>query len=334
MNPRVSVVIPSYNRADKVLKTVESVLAQSFTDLEVIVVDDGSSDDTAQALRDAFGDRIHYHFQANQGVSVARNKGIELAKGDWIAFLDSDDLWEKEKVESQLEALERFSPECGACYTDVRLLNHTETRTLFEMAEPNRRHEGAMGVNRDILEVLVNPGGAGMIVCISSLIARADVVRKVGGFDSGLGFYADSEFMFRLAMSTGFCYVSRLLVWLDRSPAETRHVGSSKEWDNLEFILRENRTRLEKFLQVSDGLPSKVQKLIRTTMSSVYSGLANCALQTGNTREARKAIWHAARFNLTVNIASKWLLVWASPKMALRTVRYRQQTADKSLPVI
>jgi len=323
MNPKVSVVIPTYNRADKVRKTVESVLAQSFTDLEIIVVDDGSSDETRETLEHAFGDRIRYYFQSNRGVSTARNKGIEEARGEWIAFLDSDDLWVKEKLEYQLDALARFSPQCDACYTDVRLLNHPETRTLFQMAGPGRRHEGTMGVNRDVLEVLINPGGGGMLVCISSLIARADAVRKAGGFDPNLGFYADSEFMFRLAM----------LVWFDRSPAETRHVGTSKEWDKLEFILQENRIRLEKFLRVSDNMPAKVQRLIRTTLGSVYSGLANCHLETGDYQKARKAIASAAQYDLTRNIASKWLLTWVNPRLALKTVRYHQQTRS-DLPVV
>jgi GT2 family glycosyltransferase len=191
-----------------------------------------------------------------------------------------------------------------------------------------------MGVNKDILEVLINPGGAGMLVCISSLIARAELVRRVGGFDPELGFYADSEFMFRVAMLTGFCYVNRLLVWFDRSPAETRHVGSSKEWDKLEFILQENRIRLDKFLRVSDGLPTKVLRLIRSTLGSVHSGLANCHLETGDYQGARRAIWSSARVDLTFNVAAKGLLVWVSPRLALRTVRYRQQAGDESLPVI
>jgi hypothetical protein len=197
-----------------------------------------------------------------------------------------------------------------------------------------RRHEGTMGVNRDILEVLVSPGGAGMLVCISSLIARADLVKDTGGFDPELGFYADSEFMFRLAMLAGFCYVNRLLVWFDRSPVETRHVGSSKEWDKLEFILKENRVRLEKLLRVNNSLPVGVQKLIRKTLSSVYSGLANCHLENGNYQNAQKAMSSAVRFNLNRTMAAKWLLVRISPKMALRTVQHRQQTVDESLPVI
>src|ERR1039457_3807219 len=116
MNPKVSVVIPTYNRAAQVRKGIESVLAQTVTDLEVIVVDDGSSDDTEKTLGQIFGDRIRYYDQRNEGASVAWNKGIEEARGEWIAFLDSDDIWEREKLEWQFKALERFGPECGGCY--------------------------------------------------------------------------------------------------------------------------------------------------------------------------------------------------------------------------
>ena len=180
MNPKVSVVIPTYNRADKVRDTIDSVLAQTFTDLEVVVVDDGSSDGTGKILGETFGHRIRYYPQANQGASVARNRGIAEARGEWIAFLDSDDLWEKDKLEWQFKALERFGAECGGCYTDTRLFNHSETRTLFQMGEDSYRHAGTMGVNKDVLKLLVRPGGAGMVVCLSSFLARADVVRKTG----------------------------------------------------------------------------------------------------------------------------------------------------------
>ena len=81
MNPKVSVVIPTYNRAAKVQSAIESVLAQTFSDLEVIVVDDGSSDGTGEILREAFGDRIRYYAQPNQGASVARNRGDRGSPG-------------------------------------------------------------------------------------------------------------------------------------------------------------------------------------------------------------------------------------------------------------
>ena len=144
-------------------------------------MDDGSSDETGQTLKDAFGDRIRYYFQTNQGVSVARNKGIEEAKGEWIAFLDSDDLWEKEKLEWQLKALERFGPQCGACYTDVRFFNHSETRTMFQLAQENYRHDDAMGVNSDVLRLLVRPGGAGMVRLFVFLPGAPGCNKKDGG---------------------------------------------------------------------------------------------------------------------------------------------------------
>src|ERR1022692_1279698 len=132
MNPTVSVVIPTYERSGKVQGAIDRVLAQTSSDLEVIVVDDGSSDGTGPILEKTFGDRIRYYFQNNQVVSVARNRGIAEARGEWVAFLDSDDLWEKDKLEGNLKALERFGFECGAGYTDPRLFNHPETRTLFQ----------------------------------------------------------------------------------------------------------------------------------------------------------------------------------------------------------
>jgi glycosyltransferase involved in cell wall biosynthesis len=325
MNPKVSVIIPTYNRAGLVRSAVESVLAQTFSDLEVIVVDDGSSDGTGQSLEGIFGDRIRYYAQANQGVSVARNKGIAEARGEWIAFLDSDDLWEKEKLEWQLKALERFGPQCGACYTDTRLFNNPETRTLFQMAEESYRHEGTMGVNTDALRLLVRPGGAGMVVCLSSFLAQADLIRSTGGFDPKLLYSQDSEFMFRLAMLTGLCYVNRPLVRFDRSPAETRHVGVSAEWNKLEFFLQDSQLRLEGLLRLTEGQPGKIRKLVREQLRSVHSGWANWYLETGQYGKAREAASKAAHLDLTFNVAVKWLLTWMSPQLALRTVRRRNE---------
>jgi glycosyltransferase involved in cell wall biosynthesis len=333
MSPRVSVVIPTYNRADKVRKGVESVLAQSFTDLEVIVVDDGSSDETGQTLKHAFGDCIRYYFQTNQGVSVARNKGIEEARGEWIAFLDSDDLWEKEKLEWQFKALERFGPKCGACYTDVRFFNHSETRTMFQLAQENYRHEDAMGVNTDVLRLLVRPGGAGMVVCLSSFLARRDTMRKMGGFDPSLLYSQDSEFMFRLAMLTGFCYVNRPLVLFDRSPVEDRHVGVSSAWNRLDFFLQDSQLRLEGLLRLTDGQPAAVRNLVRRQLGSIHSGWVNCYLETGQYGKARVAACKAAQMNLTFNVAMKWLLTWISPRVALRTVRHRESKKASAFTV-
>jgi hypothetical protein len=221
--------------------------------------------------------------------------------------------------------MERFGPECGGCYTDVRLFNHLETLTMFQMAEKSYRHEGTMEVNTDVLKLLVRPGGAGMVVCLSSLLARADVVRRTGGFDPTLLYSQDSEFIFRLAMLANICYVNRPLVLFDRAPKEIRHVGVSADWNKLEFWLQDSQLRLEGLLRLGDGVPRKVRKLIREQLGLVHGGWASWYLETGQYGKARKAVSTAAQMDLTFNVAVKWLLTWMSPRLALRTVRHHQE---------
>jgi glycosyltransferase involved in cell wall biosynthesis len=331
--PRVSVVIPTYNRARTVGACIESALTQSFTDLEVIVVDDGSSDDTGSALQQTFGDRIRYYFQANQGASVARNRGVEEARGEWIAFLDSDDLWETDKLEWQFKALDQFGPACAACYTDVRFYNHPETRTMFELAESSYRHEHAVGVNSDVLRLLVKPGGAGMVVCLSSFLARTDLIRSMGGFNPTLLYSQDSEFMFRLAMLTGFCYVNRPLVKFDRAPAEVRHVGVATDWNRLDFFLKDSQLRLEGLMHLTKNQPPAIRSLIRRQLGGIYSGWVNCHLETGQLGKARTSAFKAMTLDPNFNVAAKWLLTWISPRLALQAVRRREANRKDAVTV-
>ena len=330
MTPKVSVIIPTYNRARDVQTAINSVLCQTYKNFEVVVVDDGSSDDTGKTLKEIYGDRIRYHFQANQGLSGALNTGLKHSRGEWIAFLDSDDLWEKEKLEWQFKALERFGSRCGTCYTDVGFFNYPEPRTMFELADEKYRHVEAMGISKNAIEMIVRPGGAGMVVCICSVLARADLVRKAGGFDRNLKFGMDSDFLFRLARLTDFCYSNQRLVMVDRSPGEQRHVGASAEWNKLEFVLLQTQIRFEKFLQLSEGLPAGVRKLIVEGLGAVHSGLANCHLQGGEYGKARDEAFKAVRADFGFKLAVKCLLTWISPRLALRTVELHQQRRKTS----
>jgi len=116
---KISVIITTYNRAALVEQTVASVLDQSCQDFELIVVDDGSSDSTAQTLA-RFGDRIRYVRQPNSGLSHARNQGLSLARGDYIAILDDDDLWQPYKLALQLQIMERF-PELAFTFSNFAI---------------------------------------------------------------------------------------------------------------------------------------------------------------------------------------------------------------------
>ena len=105
--PLVSVIIPTYNRAEIIEEAVDSVLAQDYKDFELIVVDDGSTDNTSEVLA-TYGDDIRVLYQENKGVSAARNRGISEAAGKLIAFLDSDDLWMPQKLTTQVEFFRHF----------------------------------------------------------------------------------------------------------------------------------------------------------------------------------------------------------------------------------
>jgi glycosyltransferase involved in cell wall biosynthesis len=112
--PKVSVIIPTYNSASYIIEAVESVLNQTYKDFEVIVVDDGSTDNT-HTLLEPYLDRIMYRFQENRGESIARNEGIRIAQGEYITFLDSDDWWMPSKLERQVPLMEAI-PEAVLAY--------------------------------------------------------------------------------------------------------------------------------------------------------------------------------------------------------------------------
>ena len=136
-SPQLSVIIPTYNRAALIRKALESVLQQTFSNYEIIVVDDGSTDRTEDhvaqfvAERPAAEDRVRFFFQKNQGKSVALNYGLSEARGEWIAFLDSDDVWLPVKIEEQFRALHQFAPLSEACFTDARFQNSWLRRALL-----------------------------------------------------------------------------------------------------------------------------------------------------------------------------------------------------------
>jgi GT2 family glycosyltransferase len=136
----VSVIIPTHNRANIIGRAIESALGQTYRQLEVVVADDGSSDNT-RALAESFGSRVTYVHQANAGVSAARNFGMRLSRGEFIAFLDSDDAWRPWKIEAQMAALRRH-PEAGIVWTDMaavddddRMIAERYLRTMYSAYE-------------------------------------------------------------------------------------------------------------------------------------------------------------------------------------------------------
>ncbi|HXH85418.1 MAG TPA: glycosyltransferase family A protein, partial [Nitrospira sp.] len=123
-SPKVSVVIPVFNGERFIGDAIQSALDQTFKNFEIIVVDDGSTDQTEKIVRQ-FSDRVAYHRQENRGAGVARNLGVTCASGEWIAFLDADDIWYSQKLAAQFEAV-AMNPAIGFVYSDMDTIDAHE----------------------------------------------------------------------------------------------------------------------------------------------------------------------------------------------------------------
>lgn len=186
---RVSVLIPTYNQATYLVEALESAFTQSLSPFEVVVVDDGSTDDTPRAL-EPFLDRIRYHRQENSGISGARNRCVQLAEGEAIAFLDSDDLWPKRSLEARAKALERDPDLDGVAGIVEQFLSPDIPEEL----------QGRYHVPPEVMVARF----------AGSLLLRREVFQAIGGFDPALG-------------------LGDTLDWLARAEAGGIRIGSVKE---------------------------------------------------------------------------------------------------------
>ena len=134
--PKVSVIIPTFNRAGLIARAIRSVTVQHYRDFEILVIDDGSTDETEEVAR-SFGKKIRYCFKENEGAGRARNYGLLKARGEYIAFLDSDDLWLPEKLSLQVTLLDR-SRQTGLVYTDIKSFSElgTSEKSYFQYTKP------------------------------------------------------------------------------------------------------------------------------------------------------------------------------------------------------
>ena len=198
----VSVVLPTYNRARSVGAAIESVLRQTHTALELLVVDDGSTDDTEQRVRRIGDARISYlRHENNRGGSAARNTGLAAARGRWIAFQDSDDEWLPHKIERQLARLASCGAETGVVYC-AYWRELSGGRREFHPADPKR------GPSGDIHRALLRRNFIGT----PTILARRECVDAVGGFDEGLPRFQDWDWMIRVSKQWQVAYVDEPLV--------------------------------------------------------------------------------------------------------------------------
>lgn len=219
-SPIVSVVMPTYNRADLLPRTIESILSQDFDDLELLIVDDGSTDNTDQVIKGIQDrdPRLRYlQFVENRGIGFARQAGLQHVGGKYIALADSDDIWLPGKLKTQVDMLEKY-PEIEilfADFWDIDYVKGTETSGFAE-TQAGIKHLTVRHIVEDLWFI---DSGVETGILISNFIAapttvlRADVFEKVGGFDTTLSTPVDFEFCWRAAvLGAQYAYLNRLLI--------------------------------------------------------------------------------------------------------------------------
>lgn len=211
----ISVVIPLYNKSASVFNTIRSVQSQTYDDFEIIVVDDGSTDDSSKIVEDirSSDPRLTLIKKRNGGVCSARNTGILAAHGDYIALLDADDIWDETYLEEQMKMVADF-PEC-----QMWGINYGETISGKIIRDvPTGLPKGFRGIVEDYFRI---PGRVSDLFCSSSVVIKKDTFDEVGLFDERIKYAEDSDMWFRIIARFPVAFYDKYLVFY-RFDAENR----------------------------------------------------------------------------------------------------------------
>jgi teichuronic acid biosynthesis glycosyltransferase TuaG len=269
--PRVSAIIPTYNYARYAAAAVESALSQSFKDLEIVVVDDGSTDETAETLR-PFGRCIRYIRQAHRGLAAARNMGIRVSRGRYLAFLDSDDLWLPDKTSMQIAQLDP-NPAVGLVYCEAALFTEASPT---EIPHSYWAHHPSGRILPSLLRHNVVPSPTPMV--------RREMFDQVGLFDESLGACEDWDMWIRIAQVSEFGYVDRVL-------AKYRLHSANMSLDH-ERMMR-NRFRVLEKAFAAAGVSAEARRLRRSIVSRWHADYALHHFYAERYEQARREVIRA-----------------------------------------
>ena len=282
--PAVSIVIPTYNRAELLGRAIRSVLGQSYTDFELIVVDDGSTDETSGVVA-AFSDgRISYiQLARNTGAGAARNAGIQVARGKFVAFQDSDDEWLPGKLAKQMSAFERGAAGLGVVYSDMqRILGDGSTRYF---AAPSISSDRL--INPDIRFYQVSNLG------IQSAVIRREYLGEVGPFNESLPALEDLEMFIRLSRRCDFQHLREPLVkyYDTQGISQDRYAGWVSRKLMLKLYYKELLTRHPSFLfKEAFWLCATLHKAARAKYADHPAGRPGAAARDRSERLRRRRV--------------------------------------------
>lgn len=252
--PVVSVIIPSYNRGYCIAQCIRSVLNQTFTDFEIIVVDDASSDDTRAQVLSIADARIHYlAHEANQGGAVARNTGIRIAQGEFVAFLDSDDHWQPDKLEKQIAMLRWLGPTWGLSYTWLSCVDDAGT----EILRINPEIEGEC-----FEEMLVS----NFIGSFSNIVVRKSLLIEVGALDESFRSCQDWDLFIRLTRRASVHCLREYAVCYLQSVSDKVRIST-----NPRSVIQGHRRILKKYAHDYSALPRPYRRRAFRSFMSIFA---------------------------------------------------------------
>ena len=304
--PTVSVVIPTYNRAETVGAAIVSALDQRDIPDEIIVVDDGSSDDTRDVLA-GFGERIIAIHQENSGVSGARNAGIRRATGTWVAFLDSDDLWYPERI--AILRRDVCATDAGVHVANVDITSATYQRNMFELTGFHFPNDNTRKYGSGLDALMHYPFTSGVAV-------RREWIAKSGAFDVSLSIFEDFDFLTRMSF-LGPWLVSPVALANIRRQGDPRaslsHLRVSDPVSAASAMVRS----FERLL-ANPCLSDRERNIIRRRLSHYRFEMAHGLARAGQTRAAHQSLLRSAKEHPSFK---GWLR--AAPALVLGKTGYR-----------
>jgi GT2 family glycosyltransferase len=328
--PTVSVVIPTYNRRDVVRRAIESALAQTYPPIEIIVIDDGSTDDTQAVLAD-YGARIRLIRQPNAGVCAARNRGIDAAGGDFVAFLDSDDAWEPWKIASQMAAF-AAEPSLVVVFTDAAAVNGAGqvvmARCLRRFYAASYAYFGEQGPFDRSIDLAWQAGAGtlrvadlssriwvGNMLHLSTVMVRRAALLEVGGFDASVGNAGEDYELFSRVVQLG-------LAGLVDLPAARCEIGRADRLSGLRVhtAMQNMLTmrRIEQRLGAPLALPAA---MIAARRRDAALWLGEALFDDDRPAEARPHLWSALRLGARSPRGVAYFVLACLPRPVTRLAR-------------
>lgn len=247
MKPLISIIIPTYNRENTIERAIRSASIQTYPNLEIIIVDDASTDNTKDKVKQIKDKRIVYlSHKTNKGASTARNTGIKKARGEYIAFLDSDDQWLAQKLEKQIAVLKR-NPDCSVSYCRYYIVKGKKKK--LSVWPEIKKYQGR--INKQLL--------IGNFITTSSTLLKKKILEKSGLFDEKLPAYQDWEFFLRVSKFVNFAFVDEPLLNQYQDEKDRISANREKRIQSIKYILKKhikiikkNRHIYARFLSMAD----------------------------------------------------------------------------------